>query len=109
MTYNVTLTSSDSTFSSYKHSVRSIDTIYFTILTLIGSNDVVFTSFFIFDPFTTQKNVVVEISEHTMYETRKEFSISIDRIIIIGAPDVTNLATRTGEPVTIIVYDNDCT
>ena len=78
------------------------------ILTLlIGSSDVMITTSLIFDPITTWKNVTVEIKENNEAKKRREFSISIDRIAAITAPDA-NLATQTGGPVTIVVYDNDC-
>lgn len=74
---------------------------------MIGSNDFVVTSPLKFDPTTTRMNVGVDIMEDSISETRKEFNISIDRIMVIGAQEATNLATATGEPVTIIAYDND--
>ena len=61
----------------------------------------------IFDPSTTERNVEVEIMEDTVSEQRREFNISINGIMAVGAPTA-NLATAVGELVTIFVYDNDC-
>jgi hypothetical protein len=65
------------------------------------------TNSLIFDPTTTWRNVTVEIREDNMAEKRREFSISIERIAAMEAPDA-NLANSIGGPITIVVYDNDC-
>ena len=72
----------------------------------IGSNGVMITNSLIFDPSTTEKDVEVEITENTMPEKRREFNISIGRIMVVGAPSA-ELANSVGGPVSILVYDND--
>ena len=74
---------------------------------LIGSSDVMITNPLIFEPTTTRKNVMVEIVNDNVPEKQREFSISIDRIVAIVAPNA-DLAASTDSPVTIVVYDNDC-
>ena len=82
-------------------------TAMYHIMYLIGSNGVVITNSLIFDPSTTEKDVEVEVIEDTMSEKRREFNISIGRIMVVGAPSA-KLANSVGEPVSILVYDNDC-
>ena len=73
---------------------------------MIGSG-VVIPHSLIFDPSITERNVEVEITEDTVPEQRRELNISINGAMATGAP-IANLATAVGEPVIILVYDNDC-
>ena len=59
----------------------------------------------IFDPFTSQLGVSVEVPNNFVSERRKEFNIStrVEAINSTGA-----LTAVEGQPVRIIVYDNDC-
>ena len=59
----------------------------------------------IFDPFTSQLGVSVEVTNNSVSERRKEFNISI-RVEAINSTGA--LIAVEGQPVRIIVYDNDC-
>ena len=67
-----------------------------------GSNGVVISSSLIFDPSTTEKDVVAKVTEDTLSEKQREFNISIGRIMVVGAPSA-ELATSVGGPVTVLV------
>ena len=60
----------------------------------------------IFDPSSTERNVEVETVDDTP-EKRREYNISINGTMVVGAP-LANFSTVVGGPVTILVYDNDC-
>ena len=59
----------------------------------------------LFDPSTTQMPLDINIPDNSLSEMQKQFNITMDRIETTSG--VGALVT-SGEPITIIVYDNDC-
>ena len=59
----------------------------------------------LFDPSTTQMPLDINIPDNSLSEMQKQFNISLNQIETTSG--VGALVT-SGEPITIIVYDNDC-
>ena len=72
---------------------------------LADSNDlVVIPMTLLFNPSTTRMPFEIQIPDNSLSEMQKQFNISLDRIETTSG--VGALVT-SGEPITIIVYDND--
>ena len=59
----------------------------------------------LFNPSTMRMPLDIQIFDNSLSEMQKQFNISLDRIETTSG--VGALVT-SGEPITIIVYDNDC-
>ena len=70
--------------------------------------DLTVSEIFLFDPSTYEMDISIEISDNSVSsEKRKEFNISIANIEAINSTGRALTAVE-GEPLKVIVFDNDC-
>ena len=70
--------------------------------------DLTVSEIFLFDPSTYEMDISIEIPDNSVSsEKRKEFNISIANIEAINSTGRALTAVE-GEPLKVIVYDNDC-